>query len=293
MRPPGAPPPRRCCALLPLLLLAAHAAAQQPDLPPQCVQYEAEWLPAIHRDLMPWQHTGISAKLLDDTADYGFDRHSVRFLPCRTGQYRVKDGNLSIEFSIAPGAQPDQYGYVYHDCETQFTLGPQTNGIKRLAAKLRLPDTRFVAHVDDHPDNMNTNAPFERELYPFFHFCRTADSADILIPSPVYYFARRDAMGIAYLKQSLVEHPPKPWRERRDVVFGAWSTWGHNDEGQAEGLKRWDEHGQIDYNARGVLERWANASLDHELFQINTQRLPAWQWADFKYLVFVDGVTCR
>ena len=258
-----------------LLLALARAAAVL-----QCpVALTEEQLPIISRDLLPWVH-GIDAALWNSTVSYALnDVGNAGIIgPCSSALVVIKNGTVSFSLSNKKCNNTPAYPLV--------TALP--NFLSSIAVEAALPDSAFIVSVADKPDNDNTHTHFQAIRRPVFHFCRTADAADILTETYIVHMDK----GLRHLVSKLSEHPLPAWAEKKDVLFGAWTSFGRWVYKGEIATMRFGLDGEENYDARATIEKMG-LLLNDSRVQINTNGfVPAWEWGKFRYVVFMDGVTC-
>ena len=266
-----------CVALFAARVAAAGELVECP------AEYEEEFMPVIQRDLLPWVG-GISEELFRNTVAYamqGETRGNVAIGRCSAASILILNGTVTATYSEPDCNQTAAWPFV--DAFPQY--------LATIAVEMGLPDTVFVISTADKNDNDNYHTHFNATLRPIFHFCRTVDAADILVESHVVHMA--GGLGLELMREKLREHPPPDWSDKRDVLFGAWTTYGrwvpHLEE---PATLRYNLDGEVDYNSRLAVENVGRQMNDSRV-QINTNGfVHNWEWANFRYIVHVDGVTC-
>ena len=260
--------------LLPLLLCSIACAAAN------CTAADRSlWLPTIYSDLAPFAN-GITLKQFSDAAAY------VKALytgGCMSAVVRVRDRRVEAKWLDTP-SEACLHGQI----------GPAISLIQTAAAAAALPDSVFLMHTKDLPDNEQS----ERDaLHPVFHFCSSRSTRNIMVESYVLAGLFAEDMEDKVFGGAVVRvrgHPDCsiPWAEREDVLFAAWSSFDRAAPFTSDTM-RLNENRKPDVFVRASLER-AAAALNDSSVRINLpdSRRPLGEWARYKYIVFADGITC-
>jgi hypothetical protein len=206
---------------------------------------------------------------------------------CQAVLVRIQGGQLSTHWFDLPNNLPP----LAPPC-----VGSSMHAHLDALQNFSLPDTVFLMQTKDMPDFDATETDVAP---PIFHFCTTSASRNILVESFVMSGMVTGDTGnlfggsVRRAVDHLRAYPPPPWKEREDVLFAAWSSWG-----RAGPLKwhtmRLDENRRPDAGVRVTLER-VGAALNDSSVRINLQSAghpPMFDWARYKYLLFADGITC-
>ena len=207
-------------------------------------QLTAEQLPVIHRDLLPWVD-GIDTALFNSTVAYalnGVDNLET-IGPCCSSVLVTISGGVVGTFYSRPDCN-NTPAWPFVSALPRFLQG--------IAAGAQLPDTAFVFSMADKPDNDNTHRHFNVTRRPVFHFCRTADAADILVESHICHMDGE--MGLHHLRAKLEERPPPAWADKQDILFGAWSEYGRWVYRDELATMRFGLDGEVNYDTRKTVQ---------------------------------------
>jgi hypothetical protein len=201
---------------------------------------------------------------------------------CQAVLVRIRNGRLTAHWLDVP--------------EDSLCGGSSLRAHLDALQNFSLPDTAFLMHNKDMPDGDATGPD---PAHPIFHFCATSASRNILVESFVVAGMVTGDVdnlfggSVRRVFNHLQAHPPKPWREREDVLFAAWSSWGRAGPLSWHTM-RLDEQRRPNPDVRDTLQR-VGASLSDPSVRINVpggERPPMFEWARYKYLLFADGITC-
>jgi hypothetical protein len=252
-------------------------ASSSSTLPPpsHCWLKYSDALPGIYDDLAKWSTDGVTAAHVDD----------MRKLLVRPGTSLAHDGAV---FHIIDNA-------VYGEPLQNWTHLPTSMYASALNALLRnysLPDATLFITVSDHTDQI-LGLPYatgqERAL-PVFRSCKTADAADVLLPS--YAILEHRSWRFDLLNQTMFN---LPWAAREDIVYTAYlEAIATATDGRF--TTRYNERGEPDHKIREALTRFANTSDPNSWHgvrpMINTLHSDLREWGRYKYIAHVAGTTC-
>ena len=264
--------------LLPLFLGIARSTTKAH--PVDCSVYAEEFQPVIEIDFLPWS-SGISSQLIRDTKEFAFNvsENGDIIGACSSVFIELRAGKVYPTYSSPTCDTTAAWPWV-------SAFGTYFETVAQM-----LQDAQFVISTGDKTVVHEHHAHWNSTRHPVFHFCRSADTDDILVESHMVHMSGNS--GLFSVWQHYERTPPVPWEQKQDVMFAAWTSFGRWVYAQDDpATLRYDEDGNINYDSRKEVEIVARKMNDSRI-QINTNGyVPVTNWSQYKYIVHMDGVTC-
>ena len=139
-----------------------------------------------------------------------------------------------------------------------------------------------------HPPPRRRQSHFQEAPLPLFAYCGAAETADIIIPYNGLY---SDAPWLA----AAAAAPPRPLTDRADEAFAAWTPYTERYAATPSTRRRGADGAALinfERSPRTELQAWAAGRPAAERLHIGREQRGMAAWADSRYLVHVDGISC-
>ncbi|GLI64553.1 hypothetical protein VaNZ11_007872 [Volvox africanus] len=323
--PSPTPPP--CLFLLCLFMLtfwnitATSSGPNATELRNHCQRFNA-FEPGIAEDLLPWyDDAGISEGLMDRTLRERTMQARVPGLPLciRGGRLFVINGSVQSIGNVLPWQAENIIVYAW----------ALSRLVSRWGAAL--PDAEFVIETMDSPsqDLGPTSAPgaeWQRRgsgddggdgdegdavppprplspedaeggvwgephgRLPVMRHCKTASSPDVTVPTFHLYKLHFDQDFLEAIEQFNAEHP---WEDRVNQAFAGGVSY-HREQRIPSTTRQWDgiHRGEVVMNLRGAFSEYLRDELCHPNITYIPRPLRIQEWAKFKMVMNIDGISC-
>ncbi|GIL49769.1 hypothetical protein Vafri_6042, partial [Volvox africanus] len=293
-------PVLRCLFLVTLWTSTATASGPNAtQLRNHCQRFNA-FEPGIAEDLLPWyDDAGISEALMDRTLRERTMQAGVPGLPLciRGGRLFVINGSVQSIGKVLPWQSENIVVYAWALSRLVSRWGPA------------LPDAEFVIETMDVPsqDLGPTSAPeAERPLppedaeggvwgephgrLPVMRHCKTASSLDVTVPTFHIYKFHFDEEFLAVTERLNAEYP---WEARLNQAFAAGVSY-HRDQRIPSTTRQWDgmHRGEVVMNLRSTFSEYLRNELCHPNITYSQGQLRMQDWAKFKMVMNIDGISC-
>ncbi|EFJ43134.1 hypothetical protein VOLCADRAFT_106931 [Volvox carteri f. nagariensis] len=309
--------------LLHVLLPASAADATSPsnsssDLGAHCSRFSA-FNPGIAEELLPWyDDEGISETLMDRTLRERTMSAAVPGLPLciRGGKLYVIGGSQQdisrlfpwqadniVVYAWALSRLVSRWGTALPDVEfvvetmdaPAIDFGPTIKSICRAGNTAGGEEGeeegggQVVPEPEDAEGGVWDEGPRHGRL-PVMRHCKASSSVAIAVPIFHFYTMNIDDWFLGEIERFNRHHP---WGEKEGKAFAAGVGY-HRDQSVHSTVRQWDgaRRGEVVERVREAFSTYLAQELQHTNISYSHDVVPLEQWARYKMVMHVDGITC-